>query len=89
MLPPEPLRHRQAGAANGGRPTPKDLRDAGAVVLKPSRGIRGTVFVQAASASTTDQLPKIVLAGEHYSRQPPAAAKHIGEASSESAIEIP
>jgi hypothetical protein len=57
-----------AGGRQGGGPTAKDLQDAGAVVLlKPSPGMHGTVFVQGASReSTTDTLPKIVLAGEHY-----------------------
>jgi carboxypeptidase Q len=37
------------------------------VLIKPSRGLHGTVFVQAASRETPgDRLPKIVLAGEHY-----------------------
>ncbi len=56
------------GGRQGGAPTAADLQAAGAIVLlKPSRGMEGTVFVQAASReSTTDQLPKIVLAGEHY-----------------------
>jgi hypothetical protein len=56
------------GGRQGGAPTPADLQAAGAaVLLKPSRGMQGTVFVAAASReSTTDTLPKIVLAGEHY-----------------------
>ena len=37
-----------------------------AVLLKPSRGLHGTVFVQAGRDTPTDLLPKIVLAGEHY-----------------------
>jgi carboxypeptidase Q len=60
---------RGAGAGRqGGAPTPADLQDAGAaVLLKPSRGMQGTVFVAGATReSTTDTLPKIVLAGEHY-----------------------
>jgi carboxypeptidase Q len=74
--PPPPAAARQGGArqggAGGGRqggaPTPADLQAAGAAaLLKPSRGMQGTVFVQAASReSQTDTLPKIVLAGEHY-----------------------
>ena len=63
--------NRQGGAGRGrqsGAPTPADLQAAGAaVLLKPSRGMQGTVFVAAANReSTTDTLPKIVLAGEHY-----------------------
>ncbi len=54
-----------ARAAYRRRPTCRTLRAA--VLLKPSRGMQGTVFVQGASReSTTDTLPKIVLAGEHY-----------------------
>jgi len=51
-----------------GAPTAADLQAAGAVaLLKPSRGMQGTVFVaDAYRESTTDALPKIVLAGEHY-----------------------
>ena len=37
-----------------------------AVLLKPSRGMHGTVFVQAGRDNPNDLLPKIVLAGEHY-----------------------
>jgi len=60
---------RGAGAGRqGGAPAPADLQAAGAaVLLKPSRGMQGAVFVAGASReSTTDTLPKIVLAGEHY-----------------------
>jgi len=70
--PPPGTGQRGARGAGGGRqggaPTPADLQTAGAaVLLKPSRGMQGTVFVAAASReSTTDTLPKIVLAGEHY-----------------------
>jgi len=37
-----------------------------AVLLRPSRGMHGTVFVQAGRDNPTDLLPKVVLAGEHY-----------------------
>jgi Zn-dependent M28 family amino/carboxypeptidase len=37
-----------------------------AVLLKPSRGMHGTVFVQAGRDNPNDQLPKVVVAGEHY-----------------------
>jgi carboxypeptidase Q len=37
-----------------------------AVLLRPSRGMHGTVFVQAGRDTPTDLLPKVVLAGEHY-----------------------
>jgi carboxypeptidase Q len=59
---------RGGGGGRGGSVTAKDLQDAGAaVLLKPSRGMQGTVFVAGATReSTTDTLPKIVLAGEHY-----------------------
>jgi hypothetical protein len=65
---------RQGGAARGGgAPSNAQRIDAAlknahaAVLLKPSRGNYGTVFVQAASRETPgDTLPKVVLAGEHY-----------------------
>jgi len=37
-----------------------------AVLLRPSRGLHGTVFVQAGRDNPADTLPKVVLAGEHY-----------------------
>jgi carboxypeptidase Q len=62
---------RQGGAGRGrqgGAPTNAQLTEGGAtVLLKPSRGMHGTVFVQAATRENpADPLPKIVLAGEHY-----------------------
>jgi len=43
------------------------IRAGGAVVLlRPSRGMHGTVFVQAGRDNPNDQMPKVVLAGEHY-----------------------
>jgi hypothetical protein len=71
LPPPDPAAagRRGGGAGRGnGAPTPANLQAAGAaVLLKPSRGMEGTVFVQGASReSQTDTLPKIVLAGEHY-----------------------
>jgi hypothetical protein len=60
-----PGRGRQ-GAAGG--PTVNQAIQAGgvAVLLKPSRGIHGTVFVQAGRDTPGDTVPKVVLAGEHY-----------------------
>lgn len=71
LTPPDPAGagRRGGGAGRGaGAPTPANLQAVGAaVLLKPSRGMEGTVFVQGASReSQADTLPKIVLAGEHY-----------------------
>ena len=65
---------RQGGAANtgaAGAPSPltvdQAIRNGGAaVLLRPSRGMHGTVFVQAGRDNPNDLLPKVVLAGEHY-----------------------
>jgi hypothetical protein len=73
--PPAPApaaRGRRGGGGGGGRGSAQEInaaiRESGAaVLLKPSRGMHGTVFVQAAARETPqDTLPKIVLAGEHY-----------------------
>jgi hypothetical protein len=58
----QPGRGRQGGGAL------ETIRAAGAAVLiKPSRGMHGTVFEQAASREAPgDTLPKVVLAGEPY-----------------------
>jgi carboxypeptidase Q len=66
-----PTAGRQGGGGGGGRgnnPIDAAIRAGGAAVLiKPSRGMHGTVFVQAASREAVgDTLPKVVLAGEHY-----------------------
>jgi carboxypeptidase Q len=43
------------------------LQQAGAgVLIKPSRGMHGTVFVAAGRDNPNDTLTKVVLAGEHY-----------------------
>jgi hypothetical protein len=57
---------RQGGAQQG--PTVDQAMRAAspAVLLKPSRGMHGTVFVQAGRDNPSDALPKVVLAGEHY-----------------------
>lgn len=59
---------RQGGAPSNAQRIDTALKNAhAAVLLKPSRGTYGTVFVQAASRETPgDTLPKIVLAAEHY-----------------------
>lgn len=63
---------RQGGApADPAAPQPMTVDQAirtggAAVLLKPSRGLHGTVFVQAGRDNPTDLLPKVVLAGEHY-----------------------
>lgn len=62
-------RGRQGGAtgAPAGPTVNEAIRDGGAaVLLRPSRGLQGTVFVQAGRDNPTDTLPKVVLAGEHY-----------------------
>ena len=59
------------GAA-GGQPTPQQQIDAAiraggaGVLLRPSRGEHGTLFVQAGRDNPNDLLPKVVLIGEHY-----------------------
>ncbi len=60
---------RQGGAAGQSATTSvlQTLQAGGAaVLLRPSRGMHGTVFVQAGRDNPSDTLPKIVLAGEHY-----------------------
>jgi hypothetical protein len=57
----------RAGAqpATPGQPTMNDLVSKAAVIIKPSYGIHGTVFVQAGRPPGT-ATPAIVLMGEHY-----------------------
>jgi carboxypeptidase Q len=64
---------RQGGAAGAdAAPTPQQRIDAAiraggaGVLLRPSRGEHGTLFVQAGRDAPNDQLPKVVLIGEHY-----------------------
>jgi carboxypeptidase Q len=64
---------RQGGAAGAaGAPTPQQRIDAAVraggagVLLRPSRGEHGTLFVQAGRDAPNDPLPKVVLIGEHY-----------------------
>jgi carboxypeptidase Q len=60
---------RQAGPPDPNAPITVDqaIRQGGAaVLLRPSRGMHGTVFVQAGRDNPNDALPKIVLAGEQY-----------------------
>jgi len=58
---------RAGGGAAGGQTVDQAIRNGGAaVLLKPSRGLHGTVFVQAGRDNPSDLMPKIVLAGEHY-----------------------
>ena len=58
----------RGGRQGGDGPTvDQAMRAASPVVLlKPSRGMHGTVFVQAGRDNPKDLLPKVVLAGEHY-----------------------
>ena len=59
-----------AGATSGTAPTPQQRITAAigkaAVILKPSRGNYGTVFVQAGRNDPPATTPAIVLMGEHY-----------------------
>ena len=63
---------RGRGAGAGGAPTNAQRIDAAirsggaAVLLRPSRGQHGTLFVQAGRDNPSDTLPKVVLIGEHY-----------------------
>jgi hypothetical protein len=68
---------RQGGAggrqgAAGGAQTPQQRIDAAiraggaGVLLRPSRGEHGTLFLAGGRDNPNDQLPKIVLIGEHY-----------------------
>ena len=62
-------RGRQGGGAgqSAGPSVLQTLQAGGAaVLLRPSRGVHGTVFVQAGRDNPSDMLPKVVLAGEHY-----------------------
>ena len=59
----------RGGAEPGALTVNQALHKAGAaVLLVPSRGMHGTVFVlgQQGRDNPPDQLPKVVLAGEHY-----------------------
>jgi hypothetical protein len=59
------------GAADG-QPTPQQqidatIRSAGAgVLLRPSRGEHGTLFLAGGRDNPNDPLPKVVVIGEHY-----------------------
>ncbi len=54
-----------AGAGRGAAATPSPTAGA-AVLIKPSRGMQGTVFVQAGRENPAATQPAIVLAAEHY-----------------------
>jgi hypothetical protein len=64
-----PQGQRQGGGGRG-NPAAGVVQALGAngaaVLLRPSRGMHGTVFVQAGRDTPGDPLPKIVVAGEHY-----------------------
>jgi len=70
--PAAPSGGRGNRGAGGGGPTNAQRIDAAiraggaGVLLKASRGQQGTLFVQAGRDNPNDQLPKIVLIGEHY-----------------------
>jgi len=59
---------RQGAAAEPGAMTVDQAIRAGgaAVLLKPSRGMHGTVFLAGGRDAPQDLLPKIMMAGEHY-----------------------
>ena len=63
---------RQGGAAAGGAPTPQQqidaaIRTGGAgVLLRPSRGEHGTLFLAGGRDNPNDNLPKVMMIGEHY-----------------------
>ena len=58
---------RGAAAEPGALTVDQAIRAGGAaVLLKPSRGMHGTVFLAGGRDNPQDQLPKIMLAGEHY-----------------------
>jgi carboxypeptidase Q len=64
--PPSPCRGGGAGQPAATQITAAIRAGGAAVLLRPSCGEHGTVFVQAGRDAPTDTLPKIVLAGEHY-----------------------
>jgi len=56
-----------AGGRQGGASVTQTLQTGGAaILLRPSRGLHGTVFVQVGRDNPNNTLPSIVLAGEHY-----------------------
>lgn len=64
---PAPGRGGGAGRQGGAAALNDAIRAANpAVLLRPSRGMHGTVFVQAGRDNPKDLLPKVVVAGEHY-----------------------
>ena len=64
---PAPGRGGGGGRQGGAAALNDAIRAAApAVLLRPSRGMHGTVFVQAGRDNPKDLLPKIVVAGEHY-----------------------
>jgi len=55
------------GSVGGAQTVAQAMAASGAAVLiKPSRGMHGTVFVQAGRDNPANALPMVVLAGEHY-----------------------
>jgi hypothetical protein len=62
----------RGAAAPGGAPTPQQQLDAAiraggaGVLLRPSRGEHGTLFLAGGRDNPNDNLPKVVLIGEHY-----------------------
>jgi hypothetical protein len=63
---------RQGGAAAGGTPTPQQQIDAAiraggaGVLLRASRGEHGTLFLAGGRDNPNDNLPRVMLIGEHY-----------------------
>jgi hypothetical protein len=66
--PPAGRGGRRGAAPGGGLTVDQALRAGGAaVLLRPSRGMHGTVFLAGGRGENPDdKLPRIVLAGEHY-----------------------
>jgi hypothetical protein len=62
----------RGAAAPGGAPSPQQQIDAAiraggaGVLLRPSRGEHGTLFLAGGRDNPNDALPKVVLIGEHY-----------------------
>jgi carboxypeptidase Q len=60
-------RQGSAGGRQGGPSAVQAIGAAGgAVLLRASRGMHGTVFLASGRDNAADPLPKIMLAGEHY-----------------------
>ena len=61
-----PVAARRAARRRGPTAAQAMAASGAAVLLKPSRGMHGTVFLAGGRDVPADPLPKIMLAGEHY-----------------------